>query len=206
MMKSVVSCVAATCLLCVPAMAQMPTNTLWYAGSPTGTHWGNATTGQAPITHFVPFVVSDAAGWRVDGLFTVGEVFNGSSAAWSLRSGMSSGNGGTVLSSGVSVPSVGAVDGATGVIVDIPDIDLAPGTYWLEVTPASGSIFGSNGSNAIGTPAGVPSLRNWPFFSQSYAPYSDAILSGGVIGSVLPTPGAASLLCAGGLIAFRRRR
>lgn len=198
--------VVATGLLCAPALAQMPANTLWYAGSPTGIHWGNASAGQAAITHFVPFVVSDAAGWNVGALFTVGEVFDGSSAAWSLRTGMSPGNGGTVLSSGVSVPTISAVDGAIGVIVDIPDITLAQGTYWLEVTPANGSIFGSTGANAIGTPAGVPSLRNWPFFNQSYAPYSDAILSAGVIGAVSPTPGAASLLCAGGLVAFRRRR
>jgi hypothetical protein len=98
-------------------------------------------------------------------------------ATWEIRSGISEGNGGTLVASGTNA----ATQTATGrslwgtypeytIQVSGLDVTLAPGTYWLAVIPHGfgyGRWFCSttSGANAVGTP---PGNNDNAFF---YGPY-----------------------------------
>lgn len=188
------------------AMADLPANTAWYSGDPNQTGWGNGSTNGAGLEHWQPFTVTDPAGWTIDTVFSLGSAFSSTSGQWSIRSGMSSGNAGTLVAGGSNVPFIlGSHLGADVIQFDIPDLFLPQGTYWLQAAPNSGGITGSNGANSIGTTPPLHSIRLWPLFNQFYQPYSDAILSSGVTLATIPAPSAAALLGLGAL-AMRRRR
>jgi hypothetical protein len=96
------------------------------------------------------------------------------SVAWSIRTGVSSGNGGTVVASGTttSANTSEAADGTSTVFAPFTasqetitakglSVTLNPGTYWISVAPvttgADDSFFyvsTTSGTNAIGTPPG----------------------------------------------------
>jgi hypothetical protein len=95
-------------------------------------------------------------------------------AHWEIRTGVSAGNGGTVVAGGFSVATqslngFGIPGGSplyTGykINVDITsyNVQLTPGKYWLSVAPkalgpgtgASAFLYTTSGANAVGTPAG----------------------------------------------------
>jgi hypothetical protein len=100
------------------------------------------------------------------------------------------------------------------------NVNLAPGTYWLNVTPTgngTGRSFNSttSGMNCVGTPCGnnMNAFFNSTFFGANFTSTSNESqpydFSNGVIGTVpepttiaLVTCGAGALLIA----ALRRRR
>jgi hypothetical protein len=110
-----------------------------------------------------------AGGWTVDSVwsnnrFTSGVVVTG--ATWEIRSGVSAGNGGTLVQGGSAFPTLTDTGRGTGgyteyqVLISGLNFHLDPGTYWLNVTPTKvvGDSYSYNsatsGLNAVGQPAG----------------------------------------------------
>jgi len=167
------------------------------------------------------FVVG-AGGVNITGVFS-NDSSNGhpvltgvTQASWEIRSGVSAGNGGTLIASGTGAatvtdtgqPLVGFGDIDT-IEVDGLNIDLAPGTYWLAVAPDLAADGGSYilltaGANGVGT----PQAQDGNSFVNGAADFSPAVdffgggvsadggnidFSMGVIGSASPEPGTAAL-------------
>ena len=110
------------------------------------------------------FVVPDG-GWTVVGLFSNNDMSSTgvTQASWEIRSGVSAGNPGTLVASGLSpatqTAGANAGGGAYVYLIEVSGlwVQLAPGQYWLSVTPVvSGNSYlcSTLGLNAIGTPAG----------------------------------------------------
>jgi hypothetical protein len=97
-------------------------------------------------TVYVPFVVPEGQTWTVTGLFTNNlsytPVIDPQEAIWSIVSGMSQGNGGTVIANNAS-PATYNATGRSGfgmrehtVLTTIdPPVTLAAGEYWMSVVP-----------------------------------------------------------------------
>ena len=191
------------------AMADLPANTAWYSGNPNQSTWGNQwSQNSQALQHWQPFEVTSPAGWTIDTVFSVGAGYGSQGSEWSIRTGMGASGvaGATVAGGFAGAPIITNHLGFDVVQVDISDLFLPQGTYWLMVTAESGAITGTNGANSIGTTPALHSIRNWPLFNQNYQPYSDARLSSGVTLASVPTPAGAGLLALGGLAIIRRRR
>lgn len=91
--------------------------------------------------------------------------FTSSQALWEIRSGVSAGNGGTLIASGTGAATQTAngfdAFGFTGYTVEVSGLSVAlnPGKYWLTVAPIGPGFGGSyvqttSGANAIGSPQG----------------------------------------------------
>ena len=96
---------------------------------------------------YVPFTVPSGQQWKVNGMFTNSLALNidktdPNTSPWEIRSGVSEGNGGTVVASG----SANSKFTATGRNfqntyfeyndrVKIPVVTLQAGSYWMAVTP-----------------------------------------------------------------------
>ena len=113
------------------------------------------------------FNVPDAEGWNVTSVFSnnlADTTIIG--ATYEIRQGVSAGNPGTLIASGMTMTPGVAPTGRSGfgftefmVTVDGLDIDLAQGDYHLNVTPTgnlTGRSFDSStsGANCVGTPCG----------------------------------------------------
>ena len=141
---------------------------LWYNGDFNGVNGlaneQNTLVGQSSI--YDNFIVP-APGWHVTGVFSdnlLNTTVTG--ANWEIRSGVSEGNGGTVVASGTTATPVVTPTGRSGFgftefMVEVTglSVDLAPGTYWLNVTPignGGGRSFDSDtsGTNCVGLPCG----------------------------------------------------
>ena len=208
--------------------------TLWYSGdSSTGgaLYINRVVTAGIPsepnATIFQKFLVADASGWEVSQLWSNNiwmdsvnpQGFAGavSEADWSIRSGVSPGNGGFVVAGGTS-PVQTVATGRTlqwcddvdpgnpcqeyaeyGVIVSGLDIPLAQGEYWTNVTPHvpfEGAALSSDGANALGEyPASDGNALWW--WSTGVHDYDEIGLgfSMGVGGTpVVPEPATGLLL------------
>lgn len=114
---------------------------------------------------YVPFVVPIGQTWNITGLFGNNAMsFTPLTADWSIRSGVSNGNGGTVLFSGSSsspvVADTGVSEGGNEIyavgVNGLSGIQLGAGTYWLSVVPvcltcsAASYLVDTDGSNASG--------------------------------------------------------
>lgn len=143
---------------------------LWYNGDLNGTiaidnsDWHN---GQDPETHFVfcDFNVA-SPGFTIQSVFSNVVGAPGSDAQWSIRSGMSAGNGGTLVGTGFAQMGAGAtflptgrmLGGQTEFQIRISGLNVvlnAPGDYWLSVktvssSQAPNSITETSGANAVG--------------------------------------------------------
>jgi hypothetical protein len=192
------------------------------------------TVSQAAV--YTPFVVG-GAGWNVTGLFTNNMMnITALSASWEIRSGVSAGNGGTLLFSGTGAPTVtdtglfGSGLEVFQVEVTGLNINLSPGNYWMSVVPiclnADNATCGNgnrsfqantDGTNAIGTPEPLNlSFFDSRFFNKTFenATVEAGVLtefSAGVLGDAagaVPEPGSLGLLGGGLLIlaGIRRRR
>jgi PEP-CTERM motif-containing protein len=140
-------------------------------------------------------------------------------ADYEIRSGMSAGNGGSLLYSGTGVSASVVPTGRSGfgfsefsLAVDGLSLDLGPGTYWLMVRPVNGDHWSflstTSGAGSVGSPAGNDENSfvyaswgaNFLATSQIFgAPGVD--FSMGVRGvdpplSTVPEPGSLTLLAA----------
>ena len=155
--------------------------------------------------------------WQVTSIWCNNAIKNAgvTQASWEIRSGMAPGNGGTIIASGSAAatltPTGRSINSVPEYSVSVNGLDLflAPGTYWLNVSPLVGSDPSTGGSfdsytsftfgaNAIGTPPGnnANGLLDW---TGSYSPFL-AIgfdLSMGVAGTVVPEPSIAWLVLMG---------
>jgi hypothetical protein len=173
------------------------------------------------------FTVPVGESWNITSIFSNNLMdLNPATAYWEIRSGVSAGNGGTLLYSGTDSASVTGT-GRSGfgyneytVAVDISalNIILGPGTYWLAVQPidfATGTrSFASNtfGLNAINDVDSGNAFVDSSFFGLNFTNANDwgsfSDFSMGVIGtSGVPEPATVGLVGAALVgLAFIRRR
>lgn len=192
-----------------------PTDTaLWYNGDFNGVdglaNERNTIVTQASV--YDNFVVTSAGGWLVTSVFSdnlLNTTVTG--ATWEIRTGVSAGNGGTLVASGFTVAPVVTPTGRSGFgftefMVQVPvQVVLFPGpTFWLNVTPVgnfTGRSFNSttSGANCVGTPCGNDnnSFFNSTFFGAVFEPASDFVgspadfsmgVNGIALGRPSPTP------------------
>lgn len=115
---------------------------------------------------FDNFVVP-SGGWTVAGMFSQNSmtVSGVTEAVWEIRSGVSAGNGGTVITSGQSPATQTLLytlpngENFYRVEVDGLEAQLAPGAYWISVSPvlavetsAPSFVCATLGANATGNP------------------------------------------------------
>ncbi len=226
---------AAVALLHAPLVAQ---EVLQYSGDADGSDYLTSEIGTSLERSMVynGFTVT-GAGWNVTGIFGnfYGD-FTPANAAWEIRSGMSDGNGGALDWHGTggmsvtanSAPSMisyitgGELFSFTGLIEGL-SFYLAPGTYWLGMSPiGAGSgemhIATTSGAGAV-SPTGGSNYFDSPDFGLEFAALSwlgyDSQFSFGLTGTfsdqpdaTVPEPATMTLLATGlaGIAAARRRQ
>jgi hypothetical protein len=198
----------------------------WYNGDPVNNFSVGIDNGintvVAPAMVFDDFVVP-AGGWTVTGVFSDNQMnFTGvTQAEWEIRSGVSVGNGGTLVASGTSTASQTSLglsgNGLTIYQIEVNNLNvsLAAGKYWLSVAPVgfgpadqSSSAF-TVGANAVGTPPGndQDSFTNIPSLGLNYCGCTSAgqvrdWSMGVIIASPTATPEPGTLGGAGGAAAL----
>ncbi len=155
-----------------PTPTPTPAGALWYNGDFDGVN-GLANERDTSLgsgqyaSVYDDFNVTDEAGWDVNEVYSHNlENTNITGATWEIRQGITEGNGGTLIASGMTATPVVTQVGPGGfgflefeVKVIGVNVHLAPGTYHLNVTPTgdlTGRSFDSTtvGVNCIGTPCG----------------------------------------------------
>ncbi len=154
---------------CLLSLSGANAQLLWYNGDRNGVESIFATsTGGNVGAVYDDFNVTAPTGWDVTGVtgdFRLPDAVT--TVSWEIRSGMSAGNGGTVVESGTSssltlteiAPANPANDHGPVYQLSVTGLNftLGPGTYWLSLVPdsaAAGYLVTTSGANAIGTPAG----------------------------------------------------
>jgi len=215
-------------LLSLPSHAA----TLWYNGDWNGvTGLGNAKNYQFADAWVYDDFTVPAAGWTISGVFS-NDFFSATtlpaSVFWEIRSGVSTGSGGTLIASGTTTPTITPTGRTLGVQTEDTitagglAVALAAGQYWLAVVPVgSGSganpfLSGTTGANCIGSPCGndgnafyyEPSNAALQFVPTTTFSPRELDFSMGVIGTAAPEPATIVGLGIGflliGLIARRR--
>jgi len=168
---------------------------------------------------FDDFKVTDSPGWHLTSLYS-NNIMNYSTSTtaveWSIHQGITEGNPGTTVASGTSTDfaiTVHHVDEFTEYTVRVLglNINLAPGTYFLNVTPVGsgqGRSFDSDtsGVGCIGTPCG--NNGNAFFDSNFFGAYYQSTaeqgqpgdFSMGVIGTVVPEPPPWAMMAMGAVV------
>jgi hypothetical protein len=184
--------------------------TLWYNGDFNS--WGNCLSNSyqydsrwgghyASISHVYDDFVVPAGGWTVNAVWS-NNLFSDYAgyqpidiyaATWQIRSGVSAGNGGTVVAEGSGTPAITptgrtAINGSYvyteyQILVGGLNVNLAPGRYWLRVTPSrtfdpyQSQNFIANsttsGLNAVGDPPGNNGNSFFYCYSESYGGQKD---------------------------------
>jgi len=197
----------------------------WYNGDPVDQFTVGLTngidTGGYPAANVYEDFIVPAGGWTVAGVFAYDflDFAPGTQAEWAIRSGMSSGNGGTLIASGTdtatytSTGESGAGSTIYKVEVDNLSVALAPGKYWLTLAPVDcgsgcdSAVDDTIGTNAIGNPPGndLDNFDNFPAVGLNYVfdPTSGGSARDWSLGVLIqtglptPEPGALSLFAAG---------
>jgi hypothetical protein len=157
--------------------------TLWYNGDFNGVNGEDdeMNAGIPDLNVYDDFFVPAGQSWTLSSIFSNDlATYNATTAYWEIRSGISSGNGGTLLASGTSAVTQTATGGSAfgeseyNFQVSGLNVALSSGTYWLTLSPigsgsGSASICTTSGLNAIGTPPG----NDWNTFRM--APDSEGI-------------------------------
>ena len=132
-----------------------------FTGLGSGSNWylSNQQFGRTYDEFLVP-----SGGWQVTGVFSNNHFYNAptiTQASWEIRSGLSQGNSGTVIASGVSpaTQTYNASIAAYRIEVDGLQVQLPAGDFFVSVTPV-GTALGQSyvcdtqGQNAVGGPPG----------------------------------------------------
>jgi PEP-CTERM motif len=195
--------------------------TLWYNGDFDGVN-GLVNQGSGsvdPAYVYDDFTISSGT-WTLTGAFSnnLMSLF-ADSADVEIRSGVSAFNGGTLIYGAYQVDFSQTPTGRGGfnlteytIAVDLPNIVLGPGTYWLMVAPSLvGVSFVSttSGANCVGLPCGTGnnSFFDSVYWGATFNPATDylypADFSMGLIGTSSAVPEPSSLIMLGsGLVAL----
>jgi len=203
-------------LLAVAACPLYADVTLWYNGDFDGV---NGLVNQGSTSPSVAYTYDDfnvsGGSWTLTGAFSNNLMSFpfADSADVEIRSGVSAFNPGTLIYGAYGVGFTQTATGNTGfglteytIAVDLPNIVLGPGTYWLMVAPSSpGVSFVSttSGANCVGTPCGtgnnsfLDAVDFAAFFNPATDYLSPADFSMGVIGTSSAVPEPSSLIMLG---------
>jgi hypothetical protein len=227
---------AAAFALNATAIAQAPPGSLWYNGD-----WDfqiflgnerNTIVTQAAV--YDDFNITGGPMWNVTGVFSDNVISANTpitGADWEVRTGISEGNGGTLIASGTTNSPIVTLTGRSGFgfneyRVEVTGLNIFLPTlpsgqhYWLNVTPVGNGtgrsqITTTSGTNCVGTPCGNDqnAFFNSTFFGANFTSTSNEAqpydYSMGVVGNVVPEPATLALLTCGLgalLIAVRRQR
>jgi hypothetical protein len=171
-----------------------------------------------------------AGGVDVTGLIATEAIDNAAGitqASWEIRSGVSAGNGGTLIASGtnnISLADTGTAEAGEIYVVTLSgiDVNLGAGQYWLAIAPVLPGnqrawIQNTTSVNAVGSPQGNDgnSFISGPALSANFAPITNYLPSptdfseGILTGTAAPEPATLSLSAAALLLgfagAFRKR-
>ena len=173
---------------------------------------------------FDDFNVTDSPGWHLTSLYSnnyMNYIESGgptTAVEWSIHQGITEGNPGTTVASGTSTDFAITIhyDGDFGFVeysvqVKGLNINLAPGTYFLNVTPigsGSGRSFTSDtsGAGCIGNPCGNNgnAFFDSNFFGANYQSTAEQGQPGdfsmGVIGTVIPEPPPWAMMAMGAVV------
>ena len=155
-----------------PTPTATPAGALWYNGDFNGVN-GLANERDTSLgsgqyaSVYDDFNVNDEEGWDVHSVFSNNlSSTNVTGATWEIRQGITEGNPGTLIASGMTMTPNVTPTGRDGFgfieyMVEVTGLDvfLSPGDYFLNVTPTgdlTGRSFDSttDGANCIGTPCG----------------------------------------------------
>src|SRR5437773_3634657 len=147
-------------------------NLLWYNGDFNGVNGlaneDNTALGSGEFASVYDDFNVTGGGWTVSGVFSDNlSSTTVTGALWEIRQGISEGNGGTLIASGMTMTPVVTPTGRSGfgftefmVVVTGLNVSLPPCTYWLNVTPIGSNCGGrsfdstTSGTNCVGTPCG----------------------------------------------------
>ncbi len=173
------------------------------------------------------FIIPVGQNWNVQSLFTNNQSdLNPASAYYEIRSGISEGNGGTLIASGYGTTGGGTFtwtptsrSGEFTAHVTGLNLSLGPGMYWESVVPQSPNEAGrSFNSNTFSRPNGVGvQVNDQQYFDSALfgANFTNAdnegvfqTLSSGIDGYATPEPSSLILLGSGvlGIGGLLRRR
>ncbi len=165
------------------------------------------------------FVIPAGQTWQVTALFsndimTIAPM----SAYWEIRTGVSGGSGGTLLSSGAGSDSYrlkGAYGEYTNTVNGL-NLTLGQGMYWFTVVPEApdqqGRSYNTNtfGQNSVGTQITDEQYFNSPFYGYNFTHAGDIgifpIFSSGVVGTLVPEPSSIIMLGTGVLALAAKTR
>lgn len=155
------------------------------------------------------FVVPDGQTWNVSALFSNDIMtLSPTSAYWEVRTGVSEGNGGTLLASGAGSDSYhlkGEFEEYTNTVSGL-NLTLGPGMYWFAVVPEApgqqGRSYNTNtfGQNSVGIQVADEQYFNSPFYGYNFTNAGNLsifpIFSSGVIGTAAPEPSSMAIMAA----------
>ena len=207
--------------------AQALPGSIWYNGDRNHTNGlaneRDDSLGFGNYAHvFDDFNVTDPTGWNVTSLYSnnynnyIESGGTTTAVEWSIRQGITNGNGGTLIAGGTAGPGNFAFFfkdtgdfGFSEYTVQALNLNihLAPGTYFLNVTPV-GNGFGrsfdseTSGAGCVGTPCGN---NGNSFFDSNFsgAHYQGPLpvdFSMGVIGTVVPEPPPWAMMAMGAVV------
>lgn len=183
-----------------PSTTPTPTvgPTLWYNGDFNNVNGlaneQDTSLGAGASAHvYDDFIVTDNAGWDVTSVFSNNLAdTHVTGATWEIRQGVSTGNGGTLIASGMTAAPIVTATGRSGFgftefSVEVPGLNVflpnTGGNYHLNVTPIgdlTGRSFDSqtSGLNAIGQPPGnnLNAFFTSDFFGFFFTPTGDPAL------------------------------
>jgi PEP-CTERM motif len=214
--------VFAVLILGTLANAQCPSNCLFYGGdfdenNPNANALANESDaivsgnpyGAATYQNF-----TNSQTWTVTNMFTDNlSGLNPSTGYWEIRTGVSEGNGGTLIASGTAALThtlTGRIDFGFAEYRDEVDglnLTLNPGTYWMAVVPQdlgnANRSFNTNtfGLNAVGIQTSNQQFFNSSFFGANFTNANNEgvfqTFSSGVIGTAIPEPSSVIMLGSG---------